>query len=85
LDEVRSQSIIFLNRIAEEGFPSKVEIVGSSVVDAGGVRKQFLTTLCEGLDEELHLTESRIPMIGSDGEKYKAIYRNLGRFFSSIK
>lgn len=73
LEAVRRFPRLYLNAIDSEGIPNRFELIDSPAdqraFDAGGITKQFMTTLCEALIPHLCLTDEKwpcLPLTSSD-------------------
>jgi hypothetical protein len=83
-EDLKANSLHYLEDIADRGFPSQMRFANSRAIDEGGVSKQCVSILLESLESKLKLPASRIPLISPEELTTKNLYKTLGAFFSSV-
>lgn len=83
LSDVQANPKLFLSKICSEGIPQRIRFTDSAadqhVIDLGGVTKQFISSLCEALIPDCHVTDGKWPL-GED----EVLFSQMGRFFSLL-
>jgi hypothetical protein len=75
----------WLQHVAGRGLPARVRFIEFPLaIDLGGVMKQFISTLCEGLIEKKVFSRQASGLMTCESEREAIPLRRLGKFFSDI-
>jgi hypothetical protein len=83
LDDVKARPLHWLQEITTRGFPASIRLIGSPAVDAGGVKKQFLTTLMDGLEAQRCFTKTSTGVLSCTADQQPRLAL-LGRLYSEV-
>jgi hypothetical protein len=92
LEDVAANPSTYLQKVINEGFPQSITLLNvdgrqTGVVDAGGVRKGFVTTLFKALQNQLNIQPEGLPSLEKelkDFQQRQELYRNIGGFLSRL-
>jgi len=83
LDDVKGRPLHWLQEIRDRGFPARIRLIGSPAIDAGGVKKQFLTTLMDGLEAQRCFTRTSSGVLSCTADQQPRLAL-LGRLYSEV-
>lgn len=85
-EEVHENPLRFLSFLAEGGLPPRINLSDSPAYDAGGLYKEFVSTLVAALHEKklFKINQYGIPSLEAEDQERIKFYQALGSFLSKL-